>query len=54
MVKDQDHFVVRSTDRIVAGGEEPDFELVIARKPPQPGAAAAKPAGTPVVVPAAK
>ena len=42
-VKDQDHFVVRSTDRIVAGGEEPDFELVIARKPPQP--AAAKPAG---------
>jgi uncharacterized protein (TIGR02246 family) len=43
-VKDQDHFVVRSTDRIVAGGEEPDFELVIARKPPLPGAAAAKPA----------
>jgi uncharacterized protein (TIGR02246 family) len=44
-VKDQDHFVVRSTDRIVGGGEEPDFELVIARKPPQPGAAApAKPA----------
>lgn len=43
--KDQDHFVVRSTDRIVGGGEEPDFELVIARKPPQPGAAApAKPA----------
>ncbi len=39
-LKDQDHFVVRSTDRIVAGGEEPDFELVIARKPPQPGAAA--------------
>jgi uncharacterized protein (TIGR02246 family) len=55
LVKDQDHFVVRSTDRIVAGGEEPDFELVIARKPPQPGAAAAaKPAGTPVAVPAAK
>jgi uncharacterized protein (TIGR02246 family) len=45
VVKDQDHFVVRSIDRIVAGGEEPDFELVIARKPPQPGAAApAKPA----------
>ncbi|MFM7291569.1 MAG: SgcJ/EcaC family oxidoreductase, partial [Planctomycetia bacterium] len=43
-VKDQDHFVVLSTDRIVAGGEEPDFELVIARKPPQPGAAPAKPA----------
>jgi hypothetical protein len=37
--KDQDHFVVRSTDRLVAGGEEPDFELVIARKPPQPAAA---------------
>jgi len=37
-VKDQDHFVVRSTDRIVAGAEEPDFELVIARKPPQPAA----------------
>jgi uncharacterized protein (TIGR02246 family) len=37
--KDQDHFLVRSTDRIVAGGEEPDFELVIARKPPQPAAA---------------
>ena len=52
-VKDQDHFVVRSTDRIVAGGEEPDFELVIARKPPQPGAAA-KPAAAPVAVPAAK
>lgn len=45
VVKDQDHFVVRSIDRIVAGGEEPDFELVIARKPPQPGATApAKPA----------
>ena len=44
VVKDQDHFVVRSTDRIVAGGEEPDFELVIARKPPQPGVVApAKP-----------
>jgi len=45
LIKDQDHFVVRSTDRIVAGGEEPDFELVIARKPPQPGSAApSKPA----------
>jgi uncharacterized protein (TIGR02246 family) len=54
-VKDQDHFVVKSTDRIVAGGEEPDFELVIARKPPQPGAAAsATPVGTPVAVPAVK
>ena len=46
-VKDADHFVVRSTDRIVAGAEEPDFELVIARKPPQPGAKAAAPAGEP-------
>jgi uncharacterized protein (TIGR02246 family) len=45
VVKDQDHFVVRSIDRIVAGGEEPDFELMIARKPPQPGVTApAKPA----------
>ena len=46
-IKDADHFVVRSTDRIVAGAEEPDFELVIARKPPQPGAKAAAPAGQP-------
>jgi uncharacterized protein (TIGR02246 family) len=38
---DQDHFVVESTDRIVAGGEEPDFKLVIARKPPSPAASAA-------------
>ncbi|NDC62920.1 MAG: nuclear transport factor 2 family protein [Planctomycetia bacterium] len=37
-VKDKDHFVVRSTDRIVAGAEEPDFELAIARRPPQPSA----------------
>lgn len=44
-IKDADHFIVRSTDRIVAGAEEPDFELVIARKPPQPGAKAAAPAG---------
>lgn len=51
MVKDQDHFVVRSTDRIVAGGEEPDFELAIARKPPQPGTAAEV---KPAAVPAAK
>jgi uncharacterized protein (TIGR02246 family) len=33
---DNDHFVVESTDRIVGGAEEPDFKLVIARKPPQP------------------
>lgn len=37
---DQDHFVVESTDRIVAGGEEPDFKLVIARKPPSPATSA--------------
>lgn len=33
---DADHFVVESTDRVVAGAEEPDFKLVIARKPPTP------------------
>jgi uncharacterized protein (TIGR02246 family) len=37
-VKDADHFVVRSSDRIVGGAEEPDFEVTIARKPPVPGA----------------
>ena len=47
-VKDQDHFVVRSTDRIMGGNEEPDFELMVARKPPQPGAAApVKPGAAP-------
>jgi hypothetical protein len=38
-MKDADHFVVESTDRIVAGVEEPDFRLVVARKPPSPAAA---------------
>jgi uncharacterized protein (TIGR02246 family) len=38
-MKDADHFVVESTDRIVAGVEEPDFRLVVARKPPPPAAA---------------
>lgn len=33
---DADHFVVESTDRVVAGVEEPDFRLVIARTPPAP------------------
>jgi len=33
---DGDHFVVESTDRIIGGAEEPDFKLVIARKPPAP------------------
>ena len=37
--KDQDHFVVESTDRIVGGSPEPDFKLVVARKPPAPAAA---------------
>jgi uncharacterized protein (TIGR02246 family) len=37
--KDQDHFVVESTDRIVGGAPEPDFKLVVARKPPAPAAA---------------
>ncbi|MFM9059050.1 MAG: SgcJ/EcaC family oxidoreductase [Planctomycetaceae bacterium] len=35
--KDADHFVVRVTDRIVAGVEEPDFEATISRRPPAPG-----------------
>ena len=38
---DADHFVVESTDRIVGGAQEPDFKLVIARKPPAPAAAPA-------------
>lgn len=38
-VKDADHLVVRGTDRIIGGVEEPDFEMTIARKPPQPGVA---------------
>ena len=37
--KDQDHFVVESTDRIVGGAPEPDFKLVVARRPPAPAAA---------------
>jgi uncharacterized protein (TIGR02246 family) len=35
-VKDADHFVVRGTERTIGGVEEPDFELTIARRPPQP------------------
>ena len=35
---DGDHFVVECTDRIIGGAEEPDFRLVIARKPPAPAA----------------
>lgn len=36
--KDADHFAVESTDRIVGGAEEPDFKLVVARRPPAPEA----------------
>jgi len=36
-VKDADHLVVRGTDRFIGDVEEPDFEMTIARKPPQPG-----------------
>lgn len=39
-LQDADHFVIESTDRVVAGAEEPDFKLVVARKPPAPAAAA--------------
>ena len=35
--KDADRFVVRATDRIVGGVEEPDFEVTISRRPPAPG-----------------
>jgi uncharacterized protein (TIGR02246 family) len=36
-VKDADHFIVRGSDRIVAGAEQPNFEVTITRKGPQPG-----------------
>ncbi len=39
-LQDADHFVIESTDRVVGGVEEPDFKLVVARKPPAPAAAA--------------
>ena len=38
-LQDPDHFVVESTDRVVGGAEEPDFKLVVARKPPAPAGA---------------
>jgi uncharacterized protein (TIGR02246 family) len=38
-LQDADHFVIESTDRVVGGVEEPDFKLVVARKPPAPAAA---------------
>lgn len=34
---DNDHFKMKGTDRIVGSAREPDFELVIARKPPVAG-----------------
>ena len=49
---DEDHFTVRSSDRIVAGADEPEFELKIARRPPRPDDAGAKPAEA-AAVPAA-
>lgn len=36
---DADHFVVRSSDRIIGGVDEPEFELTVARRPPQPAGA---------------
>jgi len=42
---DADHFIVRSSDRIIGGVDEPEFELTVARRPPQP--AAALPGGEP-------
>jgi uncharacterized protein (TIGR02246 family) len=49
---DEDHFTVRSSDRIVAGADEPEFELKIARRPPRPDDTGAKPAEA-AAVPAA-
>lgn len=36
---DADHFTIEGTDRVVAGQIQPDFKLVISRKPPRPEAA---------------
>ena len=48
---DADHFIVRSSDRIIGGVDEPEFELTVARRPPQPEGALpageAKPAAPP-------
>lgn len=35
---DADHVTILGTDRVVAGQVEPDFKLMIARKPPRPDA----------------
>lgn len=45
--RDADHFSIASTDRVIAGAAEPDFRVVVARKPPAPGTAdgSSKPAG---------
>lgn len=32
--RDNDHFSMRGTERIVGGGREPDFDLIITRRPP--------------------
>mgnify|MGYP006273760145 CR=1 FL=1 len=41
--QDADHFTITSGDRIIGGVREPDFKLVIARRPPAPaGAGGAK------------
>jgi len=37
-IRDADHFSIESRDRIIDGVAEPDFSLVIARKPPLPAA----------------
>jgi len=49
---DNDHFVVRSSDRIVGGVDEPEFELTIARRPPDPQAPAAAPGADAAPAPA--
>lgn len=49
---DADHFVVRSSDRIVGGVDEPEFELTIARRPPDPQAPAAAPGADAAPAPA--
>lgn len=41
---DDDHFIVRSSDRIVGGVDEPEFELRIARQPPAPEVPSQQPA----------
>jgi uncharacterized protein (TIGR02246 family) len=40
--RDADHFVIASTDRVIGGAAEPDFKVVVARKPPAPAAGGAE------------